>query len=87
MIGIFKGLNHYVLDTSKHCFVFSTETSRLRTEIEQYSKDSAQYTQLERKYESLMKAKESLEGQLADYNLALDKVKKIMHTNIASFVL
>lgn len=52
----------------------NSETIKLRTEIEQQSKDSSQYAQLERKYETLTKSKESLEGQLADYNLALDKV-------------
>lgn len=53
----------------------NSETIKLRTEIEQQSKDSTQYAQLERKYETLTKSKESLEGQLADYNLALDKVR------------
>ncbi len=52
----------------------NNETIKLRTEIEQQSKDSTQYAQLERRYETLTKSKESLEGQLADYNLALDKV-------------
>lgn len=52
----------------------STETIKLRTEIDQSSRDSTQYVQLERKYEGLIKNKELLEGQLADYNLALDKV-------------
>lgn len=52
----------------------STEMSKLNTEIETNSKDSSQYTQLERKYETLLRSKETLEGQLADYNLALDKV-------------
>ncbi len=50
------------------------ETAKLRHDIDQSSKDNVQYTQLERKYETLMKSKETLEGQLADYNLALDKV-------------
>ena len=52
----------------------NSESNKLRTEIEQQSIDNAQYTQLERKYETLSKSKEALEGQLADYNLALDKV-------------
>ncbi len=52
----------------------NSESNKLRAEIEQQSKDNAQYTQLERKYETLAKSKEALEGQLADYNLALDKV-------------
>lgn len=51
------------------------ETIKLRTEVDQQSKDNSQYTQLERRYEALLKSKEALEGQLADYNLALDKVR------------
>lgn len=53
----------------------TAETQRLRTEYDQNSKDNSQYSQLERKYESLLKNKETLEGQLADYNLALDKTR------------
>ncbi len=53
----------------------NSETIKLRTEVEQQSKDNSQYTQLERRYENLLKNKENLEGQLADYNLALDKVR------------
>jgi hypothetical protein len=52
----------------------SKETNRLRVEAEQQSKESSQTTQLEQKYEKLLKQKELLEGQLADYNLAMDKV-------------
>ena len=52
----------------------STESRRLRTIVESQSKDNAQYTQLEKRYEALLKNKETLEGQLADYNLAMDKV-------------
>jgi hypothetical protein len=52
-----------------------TETRKLRTEIDQQSKDNSAYTQLEKKYETLSKEKEKLEGQLADYNLAMDKVE------------
>ena len=52
----------------------TSETQRLKTELDQNAKDTSQYSQLERKYETLLKAKEALEGQLADYNLALDKV-------------
>lgn len=51
------------------------ETIRLRSEIDQQSKDNSQFTQLERRYETLIKNKETLEGELADYNLALDKAR------------
>lgn len=52
----------------------NNETIKLRTEIDQQSKDNSQYNQLERRYDTLIKEKEALEGKLADYNLALDKV-------------
>ena len=52
----------------------NTEGTKLRTEMEQQSRDNTQYIQLEKRYENLIKSKETLEGQLADYNLALDKV-------------
>lgn len=52
----------------------NSESMKLRGEIDKQSKDNSQYVQLERKYDTLSKNKEVLEGQLADYNLALDKV-------------
>lgn len=52
----------------------SAETKRLRDELDQQDRDAAQMVQLEKRYESSLKSKEALEGQLADYNLALDKV-------------
>ena len=51
------------------------ETRKLRTEIDQQSRDSSSFATLEKKYETLVKEKEKLEGQLADYNLAMDKVR------------
>ena len=51
------------------------ETNKLRKEIDQQNRDSSTYSQLERRYETLIKNKESLEGELADYNLALDKTR------------
>lgn len=51
------------------------EIKKLRGVVESNSKDSSSYTQLEKRYENLMKNKALLEGQLADYNLAVDKVR------------
>lgn len=53
----------------------NNESIRLRSEIDQQSRDNSQYVQLERRYDALIKNKETLEGQLADYNLALDKTR------------
>jgi intraflagellar transport protein 74 len=52
-----------------------TETKRLSEEINQSGKDNSQFSQLEKRFEALLKNKEVLEGQLADYNLALDKTR------------
>jgi intraflagellar transport protein 74 len=57
----------------------TTETRKLRNVIDSSSRESSQYVQLEKKYETLMKNKEALEGQLADYNLAMDKVYLIVN--------
>ena len=51
------------------------ETKKLRTEIDQQSRDNSSFASLEKKYETLIKDKEKLEGQLADYNLAMDKTR------------
>ena len=65
---------YYVGTLRKKINDVNNETIKLRTEIDQQSRDSSQYVQLEKRYETLLKNKETLEGQLADYNLALDKV-------------
>lgn len=53
----------------------TTEVEKLHKEIEQDAKDKTQYAQLERKYETLAYEVRDLEGQLADYNLAMDKLR------------
>jgi hypothetical protein len=53
----------------------NNESIKLRGEIDQTSRDNGQYVQLEKRYEGLIRSKENLEGQLADYNLALDKTR------------
>jgi hypothetical protein len=47
----------------------------MKTEVEQINKDNQSYLSLERKYESLIKDVRKYEGELADYNLALDKYR------------
>lgn len=51
----------------------SAEIDRLKQKIGQTHKDTSTYAQLERKYETLIKEVRNLEGNLADYNLAMDK--------------
>ena len=45
----------------------------MRGETERTARDSSLVIQLERRYESAVKEVRSLEGDLADYNLAMDK--------------
>ena len=50
-----------------------TEISKMKQEVEDINKDNTTYLSLERKYETLIKDVRRYEGELADYNLALDK--------------
>lgn len=51
------------------------EINKLKQEVEEINKDNATYLTLERKYETLIKDVRKYEGELADYNLALDKYR------------
>jgi intraflagellar transport protein 74 len=73
--------SYYVGLLRKKITDVTNETRVLNQEIEQQSKEGAQYSQLEKRYETLIKSKESLEGQLADYNLALDKTRTSTDTD------
>ena len=53
----------------------TAEINKFKREIDQFHADNSQYAQLERKYESYIKEVRQLEGQLADYNLAMDKTR------------
>lgn len=59
----------------------TAEIDKLQKEVEQDAKDKAQYAQLERKYETLALEVRDLEGQLADYNLAMDKLRSATDPN------
>jgi len=50
-----------------------TEINKMKQEVEDINKDNTTYLNLERKYETLIKDVRRYEGELADYNLALDK--------------
>merc|ERR1719327_1692611 len=49
------------------------EITKMKTEVEDINRDNNTYLTLERKYETLIKDVRRYEGELADYNLALDK--------------
>jgi intraflagellar transport protein 74 len=51
----------------------ANEIQKMKQEVEDINKDNTTYITLERKYESLIKDVRKYEGELADYNLALDK--------------
>ncbi|KAL1507505.1 hypothetical protein AB1Y20_008340 [Prymnesium parvum] len=51
------------------------EIETLKGQIEQGKKDNQAYGQLERKYESLTNDMRTLQGELADYNLLLDRTR------------
>lgn len=51
------------------------EIDKMKSEVEQINKDNSTYLTYERKYESLIKDVRKYEGELADYNLALDKYR------------
>ena len=47
----------------------------MKNEVEDINKDNTTYLTFERKYEALIKDVRKYEGELADYNLALDKYR------------
>ena len=51
------------------------EINKMKSEVEEINKDNSTYLTLERKYEALIKDVRKYEGELADYNLALDKYR------------
>jgi len=51
------------------------EIDKMKTEVENITSDNSTYITLERKYEDLIKDVRKYEGELADYNLALDKYR------------
>jgi hypothetical protein len=65
--------SYYMGELRKKCDDLGTEIQKMNNEIEQHNKDNTTYTQMERKYESLIKEVRKLQGDLADYNLIVDK--------------
>lgn len=51
------------------------ETTRLKARSEQIGKEQQLYNKLETRLEELNNEVRTLEGQLADFNLALDKLR------------
>eukprot|EP00743_Colponemidia_sp_Colp-15_P001360 GILK01001490.1.p1 GENE.GILK01001490.1~~GILK01001490.1.p1 ORF type:complete len:646 (+),score=138.74 GILK01001490.1:56-1993(+) len=53
----------------------TAEITKFKNEIDEIQKNNNQYAQLERRYETLIKEVRRLEGELADYNLTIDKMR------------
>jgi intraflagellar transport protein 74 len=64
-INLLKGKNNEIMN----------EINKMKSEVEEINKDNTTYLTLERKYETLIKDVRKYEGELADYNLALDKYR------------
>jgi len=65
--------SYYMGELRRKCEEMTAEINKMNTETEQHNKDNQTYTQMERKYESLIKEVRKLQGDLADYNLIVDK--------------
>ena len=72
---------YYLTDLNKKLNDIMRELDSMRYEMERTNADNLLYAQLERKYEMHMKEVRVLEGSLADFNLAFDKLRT--NTNIA----
>jgi len=73
--------SYYLTDLGRREKDISAELERMRREIDKTHQDNALHAALERKYESHMKEVRVLEGKLADFNLAFDKLRT--HTPVA----
>ena len=58
----------------------ASEMDSMQREQTNIQKENAAYNQLERRYDIVMREVRALEGELADYNLALDKLRN--HTTL-----
>jgi len=65
--------SYYLTLLRQKCTEIMKENDVLKGTVEQGQKDNAAYGQLERKYETLTNEMRGLQGQLADYNLLLDR--------------
>lgn len=65
--------NYYANLLKNKNIEIAQEIQKMKQEVEDINKDNTTYINLERKYEALIKEVRRCEGELADYNLALDK--------------
>lgn len=67
--------NYYLNLLKNKNYEIVGEISKMKQEVEDINKDNTSYLSLERQYEALIKDVRKYEGELADYNLALDKYR------------
>merc|ERR1719316_1572654 len=66
---------YYMLELRKRISALTEEVTKINKEINDVAQDGELYQSLEKRYESLVKTVRSLEGDLADHNLATDKLR------------
>merc|ERR1719253_1201959 len=66
---------YYMLELRKRISALSEEVTKINKEINDVAQDKELYQNLEKRYETLVKTVRSLEGDLADHNLATDKLR------------
>jgi len=64
---------YYMLELRKRCTQLQQEVEKMSGEVEEIRQDNLLYNNLEKRYDQLVKGVRSLEGDLADHNLATDK--------------
>jgi len=72
--------SYYIQQLHAKCAEVQAEIGALKGNIDQAQKDNSDYGQLERIYEKLSNEMRNLQGQLADYNLMLDRNR--IHKNV-----
>lgn len=63
----------YMQELRTRCTQLHEEVGRLNKEVEEIRQDNQLYASLDKRYDTLVKTVRSLEGDLADHNLATDK--------------
>eukprot|EP00306_Pavlova_sp_CCMP459_P002516 CAMPEP_0185179444 /NCGR_PEP_ID=MMETSP1139-20130426/32011_1 /TAXON_ID=298111 /ORGANISM="Pavlova sp., Strain CCMP459" /LENGTH=739 /DNA_ID=CAMNT_0027745279 /DNA_START=1 /DNA_END=2221 /DNA_ORIENTATION=- len=63
----------YLGELRARCTAVEEETAKIQARVEETKTDNASYGALEKRYENLSNEMRTLQGQLADYNLLLDR--------------
>lgn len=70
---MYQDKKYFVIQLKNKNLELAQEISKFKSQIESINKDNTSFITLEKKYEGLTKEVRQLEGNLADYNLAVDK--------------